>query len=55
MNKKAEGGWTLPSIFGAAGLFFLVAALTKALTWGFGALGIVFIIIAIWLFLSQFT
>jgi hypothetical protein len=50
MNKKGEG-WPLPSILGLAGIALIVLPLLGALSWGFIIVGVIFLILAIWLFL----
>lgn len=51
MNKKGQG-WTLPSIFGLTGILLLIGGIVELGFW-WGLLGVIFIILAIGLFVGQ--
>ncbi len=49
IGKKGDG-WPLPSILGLAGIGLIVLPLLKILSWGFVIVGVIFLLLAIWLF-----
>ncbi len=50
-GKKAQG-WTVPSIFALTGIILLIGGFMELGFW-WGALGMLFIILSIWLWIKQ--